>query len=315
MQTREITRNLVVIILIGAVLVGCSQSSTIPTIEPTSAPLVLSDGLDRSVSFEEPAQKIISIAPSNTEILFAIGAGSQVIGRDEFSDYPEEAKQIESIGGGFGAYDMEKIVALKPDLVLASQLTPAEQVEAFEKLGLKVYLLANPQDIEGMFENLEVIGQITGKETEAAALSEQLKARVATVDQKLANAENQPVVFYQIDSTDQNAPWTAGKGSFIDTLITRSGGNNLGAKLVDAYAQVSIEQLLIDQPEVIIVGDYTWGGITAEDVLSRESWAGLEAVKNAKVFIFDDNLVSRPGPRLVDGLEALAALLHPELFE
>ena len=291
MQTREITRNLVVIILIGAVLVGCSQSSTIPTIEPTSAPLVLSDGLDRSVSFEEPAQKIISIAPSNTEILFAIGAGSQVIGRDEFSDYPEEAKQVESIGGGFGAYDMEKIVALKPDLVLASQLTPAEQVEAFEKLGLKVYLLANPQDIEGMIENLKVIGQITGKETEAAALSEQLKARVATVDQKLANAENQPVVFYQIDSTDQNAPWTAGKGSFIDTLITRSGGNNLGAKkflLAKIYgletAKVATIYTILLGFIFIIIPQYVLLIITNDQTIIQTAVPSLRIAGFAQIF-------------------------------
>ena len=123
------------------------------------------------------------------------------------------------------------------------------------------------------------------------------------------------MVFYEIDSTDPNAPWTAGPGSFIGSLIDRSGGVNLGEKLKDAYAQISIEQLLVDQPNIILVGDYTWGGVTAEDVMARSSWMGLEAVKRGNVYIFDDNLVSRPGPRMVDGLETMAKLLHPELFK
>jgi len=308
---------LLAVIMIGVALVGCSapqKTSQTPQATITSGPLLLTDGLGRTVQFEQPAQKIVSIAPSNTEILYAIGAGSQVVGRDEFSDYPEPAKQLPSVGGGYGALDIETLVALKPDLVLASQLTPAEQVQALEKLGLKVYSLANPQDLEGMFENLRIIGQITGMESEAQKTVDQLKSRVAAVDEKIAKAEQKPLVFYELDSTDANAPWTAGPGSFIDTLISRAGGTNLGGKLKDSYAQISVEQLLVEKPDMIIVGDYTWGGVTVENVLARENWTGLEAIKQGKVYIFDDNLVSRPGPRMVDGLEAMAKLLHPELF-
>ncbi|MCU0488512.1 MAG: cobalamin-binding protein, partial [Anaerolineales bacterium] len=280
-----------------------------------AGPFVLTDGLDRPVEFEKPAQKIVSIAPSNTEILFAIGAGAQLVGRDEFSDYPQEAKSLPSVGGGFGALDTETLIALEPDLVLASELTPAEQVAALEKLNLKVYLLANPLDLEGMLENLRLVGQITGKQAEAQALIDQLASRIKAVDDQLAQATEKPVVFYQLDSTDPNAPWTAGVGSFIDTLINRAGGANLGSKLKDAYAQISIEQLLVEQPAIILVGDFTWGGVTAEAVLARESWSGIAAIQNQQVFIFDDNLVSRPGPRMVDGLETMAQLFHPELFK
>ncbi len=314
---------LVIALLGGTILTGCNSPSqqllpeptAAPTNEQPSGPIVLTDGLERTVQLDQPAQKIISIAPSNTEILYAIGAGSQLVGRDEFSDYPAEAKELPSVGGGFGALDTETMVALKPDLVLASQLTPQDQVEALEKLGLKVYLLANPTDIEDMFANLKTIGTITGKETQAGELIDSLTARVAAVDEKLVGTQKKPLVFYELDSTDPNAPWTAGPGSFIDTLISRAGGSNLGSKLSDAYAQLSVEQLLIDQPDVIVVGDYTWGGVTAEAVMARASWAALNAIKQSQVFIFDDNLVSRPGPRLVDGLEAMAKLIHPELYK
>lgn len=306
----------VLMILFILTLTACSNTPATPTEPiptPTSAVLELVDGLGRTITFEQPAAKIVSIAPSNTEILFAIGAGSQVVGRDEFSDFPELAKAIPSVGGGFGVLDTETLVALAPDLVLASELTPAEQIQAIEQLGLKVYLLPNPQDIEGMLDNLLTVGKISGRSDEAQKLVDELKARIAVVDDSLRDLENRPLVFYELDSTDQNAPWTAGPGSFIDTLITRAGGDNLGAKLAEAYAQVSIEQLLLENPDVIIVGDYTWGGVTEEDVLARSSWSELSAVQQKRVYVFDDNLVSRPGPRMVEGLETMARLLHPEL--
>ena len=312
MNSRKMFIWLAIFLVLATLITGCAPAAT-PTVvsTPTVGSLTLTDGLGRNVIFDQPAQRIVSIAPSNTEVLFAIGAGAQVIGRDEFSDYPDQAKQLPSVGGGYGALDMETMVSLKPDLVLASQLTPAEQVQAIEKLGLKVFLLPNPNTIEDMFANLLEVGKITGTEAQAQTLIDGLKTRVVAVDAKVAAVQQKPVVFYELDSTDPNAPWTAGPGSFIDALINRAGGVNLGAKLKDSYAQISIEQLLVDQPDIIIAGDYTWGGVTAEAIKARQSWADLQAVKQDKVYIFDDNLISRPGPRLVDGLEAMEKLLHP----
>jgi len=309
MNSRKMFIWLAIFLVLATLITGCAPAAT-PTVvsTPTVGSLTLTDGLGRNVIFDQPAQRIVSIAPSNTEVLFAIGAGAQVIGRDEFSDYPDQAKQLPSVGGGYGALDMETMVSLKPDLVLASQLTPAEQVQAIEKLGLKVFLLPNPNTIEDMFANLLEVGKITGTEAQAQTLIDGLKTRVAAVDAKVAAVQQKPVVFYELDSTDPNAPWTAGPGSFIDALISRAGGVNLGAKLKDSYAQISIEQLLVDQPDIIIAGNYTWGGVA---IKARQSWADLQAVKQDKVYIFDDNLVSRPGPRLVDGLEAMEKLLHP----
>ncbi len=322
MRSQKYYLPVLLLLIISILLVGCaSKQPATPTTAPTAvatetnAPMMLVDGLGRTVQLDQVAQRIISIGPSNTEILYAIGAGSQVVGRDEFSDYPEEAKQVKSIGGGYGSLDMETIVALKPDLVLASQLIPAEQVQSMEKLGLKVYLLANPVEIEGLFDNLKLVGKITGKDAQAQSLVDQLAVRVAAVDEKIIQAESRPSVFYQVDSTDPSAPWTAGVGSFIDALITRAGGTNLGAKMDVAYGQMSLENLLVENPQVIIVGDFTWGGVTAEDVLARDTWSNMDAIKQGKVYIFDDNLVSRPGPRLIDGLESMAKLLHPELFQ
>lgn len=306
------------VLLLSFAITSCTRDSSgaanqIPT--EVFAPLEIIDGLGRTVKFDQPAQKIISIAPSNTEILYALGAGSQIVGRDEFSDYPEEAKQITNVGGGFGALDTETIVSLQPDLVLAAEINSPEQVKALEDLGLNVYLLANPKDLEGLLENVIIIGQVTGNIAEAQELAAELRGRISVVDEMISKVEERPLVFYQLDSSDLNAPWTAGAGTFIDTLINRAGGNNLGSSLSDAYAQISIEQLLVQDPNVILVGDYTWGGVTVEDVISRPGWSEIEAVKEGRVYVFDDNLVSRPGPRMVDGLEEMAMLLHPDLFE
>ena len=280
---------------------------------PSSGNLTLTDGLGREVKLNGPAQHVVSMAPSNTEILFAIGAGGQVVGRDALSDFPAEAKNVTDIGSTFDALNTEQIVSLKPDLVLAAEINTAEQVKQLEDLGLKVYYLKNPLTLEEMYGNLETVGQLTGHEKEAAALTESLKARVAAVDQKIAPISSRPNVFYELDATDPAKPYTAGKGTFITQLIERAGGHNIAAD-IDGYPQLSLEQVVAADPSFIILGDSAYG-ITPESIAARPGWENLSAVKNSKIFPFDDNLVSRPGPRLVDALEGFAKLLRPELFQ
>ncbi len=133
-------------------------------------------------------------------------------------------------------------------------------------------------------------------------------ARVADVAQK-------PLVYYELDATDPNAPFTSGPGTFVNLIIDAAGGKNFGAELNGEWVQVSVEELLAKQPDLILLGDNTYGGVTPEQVAARTGWQALKAVQQNMIFIFDDNLVSRPGPRMVDGLEAMAKLLHPELFK
>ena len=299
----------------GILLGACASQPQAPAPSPTAAEIILTDGLGVQFTLEEPVQKIVSLAPSNTEILFAIGAGNQVVARDTFSDYPEQAAEVKDIGGGWGEIDTEAILALEPDLILAAEINAIEQVKALEDLGLKIFYLANPVDIEGMYENLRTVANLTGHESETAALIETLQARVAAVDEKVAGSGDRPVVFYELDGTDPNAPWTSGPGTFIDLLLDRAGGSNLGNILDSSWAQINIENLVAEDPDIILLGDAIWGGVTPDAVSARAGWQGLAAVQSGKIYPFDDNLVSRPGPRLVDGLEQLAMLLHPELFE
>ena len=300
-------KTLILTLLFTLLLTACGGA-------PATGDLTFTDGLGREVKLDGPAQRLVSLAPSNTEILFAIGAGSQVVGRDEFSDYPAEAVAIESVGGSFGEYSVEAIVALEPDLVLAAEINTPELVKQLEDVGLTVYYLKNPVTLEEMYTNLEIVGQLTGHKV--SKLVDSLKERVQAVDDKVALASARPTVFYEIDASDASKPYTYGPGTFGDLLITRAGGNNLAtlAGIVDPYPQVSLEQIVATDPTMIILGDSMWG-VTPESVQARAGWESIDAVKRDQIFAFDDNLVSRPGPRLVDGLEQLAKLLHPDLFE
>jgi iron complex transport system substrate-binding protein len=236
-----------------------------------------------------------------------------VVGRDQLSDYPAEAANVTDIGSPFEALNTELIVSLEPDLVLAAEINTAEQVKQLEDLGLTVYYLKNPVTLEEMYGNLETVAQLTDHEAEAAALIESLKARVAAVDEKIAPISSRPNVFYEMDGTDPAKPWTAGKGTFITQLIDRAGGYNIAAD-IEGYPQVSLEQVVAADPAFIILGDARYG-VTPESIAKRPGWENLTAVKNGNVVPFNDDLVSRPGPRLVDALEELAKLLRPELFQ
>ncbi len=327
---------LIPILLVTAILSACAPAAATPaaTAAPaTAAPVATTataapaqvqqqtmgsttytDGLGRQVTLAKPAQRIVSLAPSNTEILFAIGAGAQVVGRDSFSDYPVEAKSVPDIGGSLGTLNPEVILAKQPDLVLAAPITAPEQVAQLAKAGLTVYVLPNPKSFDDLFTNIETVGSLTGHSSEAASLITGLKTRVDAVTSKVANVTTRPIVYYELDATDPSAPYTSGPGTFVDLIIRDAGGENFGANLKGDYVQISIEELLTRQPDFILLGDSLYGGVTPDMVKARAGWDALNAVKAGKVFTFDDNLVSRPGPRLVDGLETIAKLLHPDLF-
>jgi iron complex transport system substrate-binding protein len=327
MMFRKLTFALLALIFVVS---ACGPMTPVPTAIPTEAATLvpteiptlvdtsrsLTDGLGRAVTLSAPAQKVVSLAPSNTEILFAIGAGAQTIGRDEFSDYPAEAKSLPSVGGSMGNYSTEQIAALKPDLVLAAEINTPEQVKAISDLGLTVYYLSNPKTLEDLYVNLETVAKLTGHESDAATLVASLKARVTAVDEKIMPLSAQPTVFYEVDASDPAKPYSVGPGTFVDLLIKRAGGANLVdlAGIKDAYPQVSLEQVVSANPGIILLGDAAYGA-TPESVVQRPGWDKIAAVQNKQVFAFDDNLVSRPGPRMVDGLETLAKLLHPGVFK
>jgi len=221
---------------------------------------------------------------------------------------------VTDIGGGFGELNMEVILSQKPDLVLASSLTAEEQIKVLQDAGIPVFALSNPKDFEGMYENLRTVATLTGQQERAETIITGLQQRVAAVDKALAGVTERPLVFYEIDGTDPNAVYTPGPDSYVHLVITRAGGQNIAADLGCEWPKINLEALIARQPQIILLGDAYWGGVTVEAVSARAGWDALKAVREGQVFPFDDNLVSRPGPRMVEGLEALAKLFHPDLF-
>jgi len=283
------------------------------TQEPMPEPISFIDGYEREVSIPKPAQRVVSIAPSSTEILFAVGAGSQVVGRDELSDYPSEAIEVDSIGTTYGELNVEAIVALEPDLVLAAMITSPEHVQALEDLGIVVFVLPNPMGMNELYDVLEMTGKLTDHETESEDLVDELEIRVETVLKALAGAEPVPV-FYEVDGTDPNAPWTTGPGTFQDVLISLAGGENIASD-IEGWGQLSLEEIIARDPAVIVFSEGPWYTTTPESIAERPGWGEIRAVVNGDVYGIDTYWIDRPGPRYVDALEALAKLLHPELFE
>jgi iron complex transport system substrate-binding protein len=321
------SKSMIVLFLIAALwATACAPAAVLQKVQETEAAttapaaeeeeqaaLVFTDDLGNTLQLAQYPQAIVSLSPSMTEMLFALGAGQQLAGRDEMSTFPEAALEVASIGAMWGDLPVEAILAAEPDLVLAAEIISPETVSALQELGLTVYWQANPDTFEDLWDNLREIAALTGHMEEAETLVSDLAARVSAVQTAVAGAETTPVVFYELDATDPSNPWTTGSGTFIDYIITRAGGVNAAAALQGDYAQMSSEALITVDPDVILLGNALYG-MNAESVTARAGWDAITAVKNAAIYAIDPNILSVPGPRLVDGLEAVAMLLHPELF-
>jgi iron complex transport system substrate-binding protein len=306
---------------LSSLLMASCSAGTIPAQRSAPAPapaepattLVLTDGLGRQVTLPSSPKKIVSLAPSNTEILFTLGAESQLIGRDDFSDFPEQAKKLPSVGG-LQSYNLEELSKLQPDLVLAAGINTPEQVKSIEDLKLTVFYVPNPKSFEDLYNNLETVGKMTGREQEAKAVIENMQKDVEKVQSAVKDISARPKVFYELDATEPAKPWTAGPGTFVNLLIKMAGGENVGEKLAGEWAQISQEELIVQNPDLVLLGDAQFG-VTVDQVVSRPGWKDIKAVQENRVMPFDDNIVSRPGPRLSQGLVELAKVIHPELAD
>ncbi|MFQ6099953.1 MAG: ABC transporter substrate-binding protein [Anaerolineae bacterium] len=293
-------------------LAACGGASPIQTATSEPPAATLTDDIGNVIEITGPVERIVSLAPSNTEIAFALGLGDRVVGVTDFCDYPPEALEIKKIGGV--EPNLEQIVALDPDLVLAIGGEPVPPIIGqLQELGLTVLVL-EPDDLDALYHDIELAGQAAGAQREAAELIAEMQERVAAVTALTADVTERPLVFYELDASDPTKPWTAGSGSWHDEFIQMAGGTNLAGTQESAWVQLNAEEIVAQDPEVIILGDAAFG-TTPESVAQRPGWDVISAVQNGRVYPIDDNLISRPGPRVVEGIEELARLIHPELFE
>jgi iron complex transport system substrate-binding protein len=272
-------------------------------------PLIITDDLGNEVTIEAEPQRIVSMAPNHTEILYALGLGDKVVGVTEYCNSPPEAQEKPKVGG-FSNIDLEQVVGLNPDLVLGTSIHAQSVGPALAERGLKVVLI-DPETVEDVLEKIVLVGKVAGREETAIALADELRGRIEATMARVQKAEHKPRVYWELS----NDLYTAGPGSFIEDLITRAGGINIAADAQGQWPQLNLEALILADPEVIVLADHPYGE-TAEGVKARPGWADISAVRNDRIVeILDDNLVSRPGPRMAEALEFVAKALHPELFE
>lgn len=276
-------------------------------------PVTITDDLGRQVTLKTEPKRIVSLAPSNTEILFFLGLKERVVGVTTFCDYPEEAKLCSQVGG-FSDPSLEKIVVLKPDLVLATSMHQ-QIIKGLEETGLNV-LVFEPQKIDDIFVSIQIVGKATGVEKEAIALTKGLKDRVNTLNEKLSKIpENQrPTVYYEM--------WyeplmTVGKDTLSGQAIELAGGRNIAVDSAEQYPQLSEEVIIKKSPDIMFCS-YGHGEPgqepTPSDIRNRKGWEDISFVKTNKIYEIDADLLTIPSPRIVEGIEKIAEYFYPELF-
>jgi len=277
-------------------------------------PFEVTDQIGRQVRIEKMPEKIVSLSPANTEIVYALGLEEKLVGVTEFCDYPEAAKDKPKVGG-FSTVDIEKVIESQPDLILTADIHEAEVIPRLEGLGLTVLALA-PETLDEVLDAILLVGKCTGQEEEATKLVTGMENRIEAITYKtvsLAPSE-MPRVFYIVW---HDPLMTIGSDTRIHELIKSAGGTNIAQNLGEGYPTMSLEAVILADPQIIVAGSGMGEGASLpyEFALTEERLKDLDARINSRVYEINTDLVGRPGPRMVDGLEQLAKMIHPELFE
>ena len=295
----------------GGAPAGSSGEGASAAAPHTQYPYTFTDDAGRQVTLEARPERIVSLAPSNTEILFAIGAGDRVVGVDSFSDYPAEVQDLPKLGG-LTDTNYEQIVALEPDLALTIGGTE-EQVKKLEELGIPVAVI-QPATLDDVLERIQRIGELVDAQAGAQQVVADMKARIDAVRQRVADVppDQRVRVFYEV----WNDPlMTVGPGGFIHDVIVAAGGVNVAEGTGQAWPQISLEEVVRQDPQVIVVPASLKSSYDELKAGTRSGWEGITAVKEGRIYMIDDDLISRPGPRLVEGLEQLARWFYPDRFQ
>ena len=312
----DITRRSFLSLVLATFLASCGApqgpaplASNLPSAPSPSAsafPATVVDFQSRSTLIAKRPERIVSIGPSNTEYLFALGAGDRVVGVDDFSDTPADAGKKEKVGGV--KVNVEKVVSLRPDLIVTVKFSDGT-IERLATTGAPV-LIVDPQRLADVARSAVLLGTAVG--ANGQKLAADIDTRVEAVRTKTATAPR-PRVYHEVDATDPSKLYTVGPGSFISDIIDAAGGTNIANRASTAYPQLSPEEIVKADPEVIVLGDADYG-VTDVALNARPGWTNISALRTKRIYGIADSLVSRPGPRVADAVEAYARFLHPELF-
>ncbi|EDS77877.1 periplasmic binding protein [Clostridium botulinum C str. Eklund] len=270
-------------------------------------PLKIKDSYNREVVINKEPKRIVSIAPNITETIFALGRGNKLVGRTDYCDYPKEVNNITSIGS-LTQPNIEKIVELKPDVVIASTHFKKDVLTKLEKMNIKVVVLYGPETFDGVYDTINKVGEVMNAKSEANKLVLDMKKKVDSITDKVKN-KNKPKVYYVV-SYGKMGDFTSGGDTFIGNMIEMAGGNNVASD-VKGW-KYSVEKLVEKNPDIIICSKYF---DAKKGIKETPGYKDLKAVKDGKLIEIDNNLPDRQGPRVVEGLEALAKIIHPEAFK
>jgi iron complex transport system substrate-binding protein len=269
----------------------------------------VTDETGRRITLPAAPKRIVSLAPNVTEILFSLGLDREVVGVSIHCDFPEKVKERERVGS-YVSLDFEKIVSLRPDLIIATGAgNTREMVDRLEKLGFPTYVIF-PKDFEGILRSIEHLGQILRRQREAREIVQGLERRKQRVIQ-VTRDRTRPKVFLTIGESPMV---TVGKGSFADDLIHLAGGENVAAKEERMYPRWGMEEILRRAPEVILVSSMSPKGDYPKILDEWARWKMIPAVRDGRIHLINSDLVDRPSPRIIEGLEEMARLFHPEAF-
>ena len=277
--------------------------TTAPEVE--AFPVEVADSVGNIVNLDAPPQRIVSLSAGHTEILYAIGAGDQVAAVDNTSDCPSVLAEFPKVDAF--TPNVEQIAALEPDLVVIF-FDPGDLQSSLHGLGIPVLNLAAPESVDGVYDQMALLGEATGHSTDAEGVAGGMKEAVADVLSQVQDAAEAPTVFHEVD----NLYFSAGSGTFIGDLYAMLGAENIADATGQAYPQLSAEAIIQADPDVIVLADED-AGETPETVKARPGWESIAAVKNDRVYVIDPDIISRPGPRLVEALRTLAGYLYPGL--
>ena len=314
LQIKFLSKLAIAMLLVPSYL-ACRSTANVSSNAESIRPMrVVTDDLDRKVTIPTNVTRVVSLAPSLTESIFAVGAGDRLVGVTTFCNYPEQAKVIAKIGDTMNP-NMESIVALKPDIVFVST---ASQIENFTKTleanGIAVYV-TNPTDLSQVFKSIRTLGDILGTGDSASRVADQLELRVASIKVVLRDLpkrgpmqldDGRVRVFVQIS---REPLFTIGSGSFLNQLVTAAGGISVTADIPSAFPKISKETAVALRPGAIILSD------SPDNLEPNDAFKNSYAVKEGRIYKVNADLLSRPGPRLVDALEHIALHLHPEKFK
>jgi iron complex transport system substrate-binding protein len=282
---------------------------------PTGAayPRALTDDDGRDVVIPSEPQRIVSLAPSNSEIVCALDACDRLVGVTDFDDYPPEVADIPDVVIG-AVVDVELVVAADPDLILAAgnELTPSAVISELTDLGYPVLVLY-PESLDEVLGNVRLVGEAINTADQAEALTADMQYRIDVVRHAVPSG-GLPLVFYEV-GVFEGTIYTAGEDSFLASLIEVAGGIPITGDALTT--SIALEDLLVADPGLILLGDAAYDpSVTPESVAARPGWSAMSAVRDGRmVVMLADPVITRPGPRIVDGLEALAAAIHPDVFD